>query len=204
MATSVVRICNLALGYVGISTGITSLDEESAEARACDTYYEQVRDDLLRDYLWPFATKYATLALVSEFDIETDPEANDWGYAFRLPTDCIRVHRILTPSGDAEATPYPFDLGHDSQGRLLFCDLEEASIRYTERITDPNLFSSDFAKALAWSLAAEISFPLSINEQLRQRALDQARMWASKAASSALNERQARSEPDSQFIRARD
>lgn len=204
MSYTKVGISNLALGYIGVSQTISALDEGSNEARACDQYFDQVRDELLEEYQWSFATVYDTLALVSEFDDDTDPEANDWGYSFRLPTDCIRVLRILTPNGDTEPNPYPFEIGHDDQGMLLYCDLEEVSIKYIKRVEDPNLYRPKFAKALAWALAAEICFPLSISEPLRQRALEQARVWAGKAASSAMNERQARPEPDSQFTRARD
>lgn len=204
MAYSKVGISNLALGYVGCSQTIAALDEDSQEARACNTYFDQVRDELLRAYEWSFATRYATLAQVTEFEEDEDPEINDWGYAFRVPNDCLRVLRILTPNGDAEPNPYPFDLGGDDSGLLLYCDLDDVEIKYISRIENPARYAPDFAKALAWALAAEICFPLSIQENLRTRALDQARTWAGKAASTAMQERQARPAPDSQFIRARD
>lgn len=203
MSYSKVGIANLALGYIGCGQTIAALDERSQEASICNRYYDQVRDELLRNYEWPFATRYAALAQVAKFEDDADPEINDWGYSFRIPNECLRVLRILTPNGDAEPNPQPFDLGSDDSGLLLYCDLDAVEIKYINRVDNPARYAPDFAKALAWALAAEICFPLSVQENLRIRALEQSRIWAGKAASSAMQERQARPAPESQFILAR-
>lgn len=54
-------LCNMALGYAGVNARINSLDDPSAAARACKTYYEQLRDDMLSNFSWPFAIRRADL-----------------------------------------------------------------------------------------------------------------------------------------------
>ena len=56
-AASPEEICNMALGYAGVRTKITSISDPSAPAQACSTFYNQYRQDLLNDWRWPFATR---------------------------------------------------------------------------------------------------------------------------------------------------
>lgn len=58
-------ICNMALGYAGVNATIDSLDDSSAQAQACKTYYEQYRDQLLTAVQWSFARKRAQLTTYS-------------------------------------------------------------------------------------------------------------------------------------------
>lgn len=44
---SVEDICNMALGYSGVNSRITSIADRSPQAEACATYYEKKRDQLL-------------------------------------------------------------------------------------------------------------------------------------------------------------
>lgn len=61
MVLSEAGLCNMALGYAGVNARINSLDDPSAAARACKTYYEPYRDDLLSNFSWPFAIRRADL-----------------------------------------------------------------------------------------------------------------------------------------------
>ena len=53
---SEVDICNRALSKLGAAR-ITSLTEDSVNARACNAMYESVRDAELRAHPWNFAMK---------------------------------------------------------------------------------------------------------------------------------------------------
>ncbi len=140
---SEVQICNRALQKLGAKR-ITSLTEDSTNARACNVAYESVRDALLRSYVWSCATKRAELA--------ADSEAPDWGRAnaFQLPSDYIRL-----------ADPYPEDNhnNHDwvIEGKKIYTD-DSAPIyvRYVYRVTDPNEMDALFQEALSAKLAYEI------------------------------------------------
>lgn len=200
---SEVQIANWAISYCGISQTITSLTEASPEAKACNLHYGITRDIVLESFPWGFATKYTTLQLVQEF-VDGDEEANDWLFSYRRPTDCIAIRRIVTANGLAETTPVPYAEMQDDQGILVLTSVEAPAIEYTARFEDPQFFSPTFAKALSWALAAEIAFPLSVSENVRQRALEMAQKIITAAKMAALNERRVGPSPDSSFIQARE
>jgi hypothetical protein len=134
-----VAIANMALMHLNVGKKIASLNEKSAPARACSQFYDQVKDEVLRDFAWPFATKTASLELV------TQQPTVEWGYAYRVPVDCVFARRLLNgnisvapfPNSFSGAGPYatptarvltaqtqiPFRLEADDQGGLVYTDL---------------------------------------------------------------------------------
>ena len=197
-----VQIANMALGRVGIQQTISSLSSASSESRQCNLFYEPARDAVLRDFPWPFARQYVSLALVSEF-ASTDDAVSHWAFAYRVPADCITCRRIVSPLGRNSSSPISFELGHDVGGLLIYCDLAEPVLEYTARFTDPAFFAADFAMALSWRLAVEIAMPLAVSAGLRQSAESEYRIAISRAQATALNEAQRDPDPESEFIRVR-
>lgn len=140
---SAVEICNRALQKLGAKR-ITSLLQDTPNARSCNVAYEAVRDGLLRDHNWNFAIKRATLA--------ADSTAPTWGRAssFTLPSDFLCL-----------AKDYPEDnaLTKDWQIEglsILTDDTAPLYVRYIWRVTDPNMMDSLFREALAARLACEL------------------------------------------------
>src|SRR5438046_2758921 len=89
--SSTTEIANMAISLIGIAKEIANLDSEnSAEAKACRRFFANVRDTVLGDFPWPFATKFATLSLV-----QTDPN-DDWGFSYNYPSDALKIRRILS------------------------------------------------------------------------------------------------------------
>ena len=142
MAVSVVSICNLALAKLG-AYPISSLTEQSKEARLCNVFYEQLRDEVLRAHPWNFAEKRATLAL-------TDTTDFGYSYAYALPSDCIAC-RYLSDSTAVFSVV----------GTTLQTDDATGELVYTARITDPTYFDNLFIGALAARLAAELAQPMT-------------------------------------------
>lgn len=87
---SVIEICNRALSNIGNNRSINSLEEASKEAGQCSLYYESIRDAVLADFDWNFATKNIALA-------DTNNPPQDWDYAYTYPTDCLRIIEIPLP-----------------------------------------------------------------------------------------------------------
>ena len=205
MAVSDVLICNQALSRIGNGQVIASIAEASTEAAACSLHLDTCRERLLAESPWPFATSYATLALVSE-----DPN-EDWGYAYRVPVDCITVRRVFPAfdsagvGGDGRAMVgrTVFTIGHDTAGRLLLCDLEGAGLEYTARVTNPSFYPPSFVSALAWLLASEIAMPLARDSKVVMMALQMYGMELGHAKSLAANERTPDAVPDVEAIRVR-
>lgn len=139
MAQSVVDCCNSALQRVGAAS-ITSLTDNSPEARACSIAYDSNRRDELRKHTWNFAVKRAVLAPDS-----TAP-AFDYTYAFTLPADCLRVLRPATS-----------DLDWLIEGRkILTNDSSVLNLRYIADITDATQWDSSFYNVIAAALAIDI------------------------------------------------
>lgn len=203
MATSAVAICNLALSRIGISAAIVALSENSQEAISCNALYEQVRDEVLRDFPWPFATKFVALGLVTDAGEDDVPWGDDWAYAYRFPSDCIKARRVTT--GDRSGnTRVPFALGGDDSGRLIFTDQPDAVLVYTRRATDPAHFDPTFASALAWKLAHELAAPLARSASERERAAQGYAGTCLQAKTDALNEEVGDEPPDASWISARE
>jgi hypothetical protein len=164
--SSDVEICNMALGLVGVAQEISSIDppdDNSTEAQQCVRFYTATRDALLREYPWPFATKYATLGLVA-----SNPNS-DWGFAYRYPSSCIRAHRLVIGQR-ISTTRVPWELAHDDTGRLIYTDLANAVLKFTELVTNTALFDPLFVEALAGKLGMRLAVPLSRSDKDYQRA----------------------------------
>lgn len=135
-----VQIANWSLAKIGADT-ITSFTEGSKEANAVNLLYDIVRDTVLRDHSWNFATKRTTLAALSD-----EP---DWGYTYQyqLPSDCLRVIGVQDDK-----------IEYKIEGRKLLTDESEIQIRYVYRVTDPNEFSPNYIDAFVTRLAAELAY----------------------------------------------
>lgn len=201
MAASKTVIANLALGHLGSGKEIANLDtENSAEARACRRFYETARDEMLRGWTWPFATKITTLTLVEE-----DPN-DEWAYSYRYPTDCLMFRRI--PSGartDTRQSRVPYRVAQDDAGQVIFTDREDAQAEYTVAITDTRRFTSDFTMALSLRLASYIAPSITAGDPFKvgTRAFQLYGMSVDAARANAANEEQPDEDPSSQFERER-
>jgi hypothetical protein len=189
-------LCNLALGRVGLTKLIGSTSEASAEARLCDRLLTQSRDWLLRRCVWPWATTVTTLPLVEE-----NP-TDEWGYAYRYPSDCLRLLRLLG-AGRVPAVAIPWKLSQDGAGRLVYCDVADAQAEYLQRVTNLAQWPDDATDALAWRLAFEIAPPLARDRGVADRCRQEAEQALRLAMASAGNERGQDAWPDPEFVRAR-
>lgn len=198
MASSEVKICNMALGRIGISIFIDSLTERSQAAIVCNNYYEACRDAVLEDAPFNFSTTRAVLA-----DLGTPP--TNWLYRYALPSDCVKARRLVVP-GMREPTArnrIPFEVAVENDAKVLYTDQPAAELIYSQRVTNPNLFSAQFIMALAWLLASEIAMPLSAAAGLGDRAVKMYAHFISQAQAGSLREGQGGPEPDCAFLAER-
>jgi len=197
---SVVKICNLALSNIGITRFINDIDplvDDSQEAALCNLLYEQVRDEMLQDYIWPFNSRRVALAEVA------NPPSN-WTYQYRYPTDCLTARAIVILGIKYPRPDYriEFEISSDSQGRLILCDMYQAELIYGARIEDTTMFSPLFLNALSWTLSARLAAALSVPNAILGNAQSQAMAAISRAAASSFNESFIR-EPSSELVDAR-
>jgi hypothetical protein len=207
MASSLVIVANLALSHIGHAVEIAALDERSAEARACNRFMEQARDSMLRDFVWPFATKNAGLNLVTSSSDDNHP-TREWVYSYRYPSDCLFFRRIESGvRNDSRFTEVPYRLAADSQGTLIYTDKQEAYGEYTS--TDgqnPARWHSDFELALSYRLGYYVAPRVIRNASAGEILKIQSAMWrasVARAQANAGNEEKPDIEPDGELVLAR-
>jgi len=153
---SKISIANQALSWVGASL-ITSFSDESTEAAIISANYDGVRDAVLEDRAWTFATRRVSLTPVL-----TPPDFG-YSYQFAVPADCLRV---LTVRNDRQAQgPNHLDWARE-MGRIL-CDSDKIYMKYLSRVDDPLQYSPGFVQCMAARLAADIAIPLAGSRSLQ-------------------------------------
>lgn len=143
-----VSICNLALMQVGIPP-ITSFNDANNNAKLCKDFFPVLRDRVLRDHPWSFATAFHDLQKLDEPSFDPDYEV-----VCALPGDLIRVIELV---GNR---PY-----RRIENKILVKELP-ATLLYTRRIEDPELFDETFIEALQYLLAAEIGLSNTRDTQM--------------------------------------
>lgn len=151
---------NIALSRIGISKSIPNVaTTQSAEATAVRLVYNDAIQQTLRDFPWPFATRYVQLALLNA---GARPNS-DWRYVYRQPSDCLFERRLVVSRVDvANPAAIPFQLSSDDTGGLIFTNLQAAVLEYTARPKCPHTRSEPlFRDAAAWKLAFALAPSLS-------------------------------------------
>jgi hypothetical protein len=189
---SSVDICNLALAHLGDDATVSSINppEGSAQAEHCARFYPIARDTALEAHSWNFATKRATLALV------TGAAPEGWEYAYALPADCLSSSSVMNVwmEGASDNTPGEQFVVETttSNGTLIYTNAESAVVRYTARIIDTTKFSPMFVNAVSWLLSSYLAGPvvkgdagMKIGEGMFKMYLNE----VAKAAASDANSR---------------
>ena len=201
--TSVVSICNLALSNIG-GASISALTEASVEARACNQFYEHVRDTMLQAYPWRFAGKTQSLGEVA------NDKPGTWDYCYSRPNDCLKIRELassLEITGEAidlrESLTTQFGYPYEVEGGRIFCNLSPAYLRYTVQVSDPNTFPPLFVEALSWSLSARLAMPVTRDISKRNDALQLANATIGAAQAADANEVRETSDHESEFATGR-
>jgi len=162
MATSVVQIWNMALGFLKNTNSVQAENENSLEAKQCRIYYDTALGVVLRGHLWGFAKKQSTLAL-------TGTPPTGWKFQYIYPTDAIKVGRIFNPA-DPQGLCFPkvdFEVAQNpnGNGKVIWTNLKEAQLIYGIEVTDTGQWTPDFDYALALFLGVQLALSLANNAQ---------------------------------------
>jgi hypothetical protein len=142
---SKVEICNLALSRLATNR-ITSLSDNTIEAKQCNAIYDEVADDVMSLGPWPSTITRATLAQTA-----TTP-TYEYTYEYQLPTlpKCLRVLRINEQKAG--------DIDFQIEGDKLLTDEATVDIKYIGRVTDTEQYDSYLKQAIVWRLVAEMAY----------------------------------------------
>ena len=161
---SVVDICNEAMDLLGAAT-ITSLTENSKEARLCNRRFDTVRDAVLRSHPWNTA--------VTRAEIARDSTAPAFGftYQYTMPTDpyCLRVLSFWNSNVDNEIAAYDSQVMYKIEGRKILSNEGTCKITYIGRVTDTEQFDSMLSNTIAHRLAAETAYAITGSTTVAQQ-----------------------------------
>ena len=178
MSASDVAICNLALGHIGHSAVIASLEEASHAALRCRLVFAKCRDALLETRDWSFARRFAALAPGGE-------APSFWERSYAYPADALKIRWLYGEDYDRQRdSRVPFQVGLDDDGasKLVWTNLEMAEARYTAAVTNAALFPASFRDALSYAVAKEIAYPLTTDHSIRSQMFQAYQLSMSKAA----------------------
>lgn len=195
------HVANMALSRIGVSNRITNIATDlTEEAVLLRSHVLEDTNVVLRDFDWPFATRYASLVLVA--GTATVPVNQDWQYSYRLPSACMKARRLLNQNmvgRSFDRNPPKFRLGSDDIGPLVYTN-EVAPpalplvLEYTVRSICPALYGDAlFRDALAWKFAFSVA-PVLAKDQKKQEFCGSMYLRAIQAATvpAAQEQQQAR------------
>ena len=155
---SEVSICNQALSLLGAigrenTVPLTSLDDDSNYARLCKLNYEPVRDAVLAEHNWSFATRWEKLTAAA------DPSPGEFANEYPLPGDVLEVLFV----GEDYDHPEEWRL----EGNAVRTD-GPGKVQVIYRVEDTSRFSSLFTQAFVARLAAELAIPVTNSRTLME------------------------------------
>ena len=175
--TLAIKAGNLALHNIGVSQTITALGESSREAFTISMQFDHNLRACLREFDWPWATKYVVLA--SPSGTVADPINPDWTYAYVYPSDCIKARRLADGGTRRRFNrkPIPWRVGREGAARVIYTnegtnvDPPVACLEYTAIFACPEIESDElFVGALAWRLSAAIAPALASSDRMSDKA----------------------------------
>ena len=183
------RVANHALQKLGAGL-ISSMDEDTREARTVKACYSILRDRELRAHSWNFSIKRAALAPSA-----TVP-AFGFAKAFPLPADCLR---ILPPARDVDWTIENINgASHilTNEGTVIY-------LRYVARITDEAAFDELFVDMLACKIAWHCCETITQSNQKKADVMQEYKDARAEARRINAFEQASPQEPEPPWLAAR-
>lgn len=157
---SQVGICNQAINLVG-GTQIVNIDDEIKEATTCKVMYDDIRDLVLEDADWTFATK--------RYLLTPEAETPAWGYMFQF-TVLPEILRVINASDNIDRLNGDSDLDWRREDNLILCDIStNLYIKAVRQITSESRFSAGFVQAFVYKLASNLAIPIAGSRTLHDK-----------------------------------
>ena len=176
---SEVSICNQALLWLGQNT-ITSLDESSTAAEWMTNNYPFLRDAVLEERMWTFATARAvsTTADLDPFGVQ---------YLHAIPLGWLSVYRVYCNVTSSDPSNWQKSEGWRREGSNILTNEPTVYLWGMDRTVDTGKFTQLFAQALAARIAADAAIPFTENRGLQS---DMWNLYSVKLADAATRDGQ--------------
>ncbi len=146
-SVDLLEVCNRSIDLAG-GQRINSLEDKVEEARLSKLHFKFIRDKLLWDHDWSWASYYKEIAKSSN-----DPVVDEWDYKYPINFDnYIRLREFVDSNPN-----YEIGYSEQEEGRVIYTnESSPIKIRYTG-IPSAATWSPGFVDALVYLLAAEMS-----------------------------------------------
>lgn len=144
--TDFVTIANLAASALGEDDQLRSRDDDTHLSRSVRAVWDVERRAALRDHSWNFAMRRVSLPATG------DQDPYPFGFAYRLPAECLRLIEVLGFRRGDYQLEGPFILS-DAAAPLRIRYIADIDI---EAEWD-DLFAKAFAMRVAWQIADRIT-----------------------------------------------
>ena len=154
-----IDICNNALDLIGEGLSITSFDDQTKQAELCKRLYPLAVERCLAKYYFSFARRDEVITKDNLIDYVSLP----YRFTYKIPDDVQTIlyleQGIRKGGGEKIDTPnIDFNFREIHGQRCIVTDTEyPITMHYQAKITDTNLFPSDFTEALEYCLAARLA-----------------------------------------------
>lgn len=149
-------ICNSAISKLG-GNQIMDITDESPEAQLCRANYDLVRDAVLEDVNWTFATKRFVFTAAN-----LDAPLFGFTKAYTIPAEVLRVIDINDGRDDWV-----------KEGEEILTDAGKINMIAIIRERDPEKYSPSFVQCMAAKLASEIALPLTNSKTQRDAMVEE-------------------------------
>lgn len=205
------RIADMAAGHCKSGVTIDDLDNEStAEAIQARRWFDHVTQFLMENYEWPFATRLFALEKL-ENTADVSGWQNHWGYRYKFPSDCVKLHRIQNPairipSRQEDEISFRVADQVNSEGKVILCDEDDAVAEgnHSSFLDNVDLWDVSFAEAHALYLAFRMSPSLNVSDSAKRDLFSQWQAWQGNAIERAKeHDEEPDPEPPSAYQQAR-
>ena len=171
---SQLELYNQALGQALSRNTLTDVNARRPEAEVCNTFYNLVRENILKSASWPSAKKNRRLAVLKERDFDQDWQPDDpapgYRYAYGAPSDMI-APRYLHSYNRFELEWYPA-----AGTNVIMTNDPNPILHYTFDHRNVEKWDAGLRAAVMFGLAAHITLPLNgkpgLANSLSTQALD--------------------------------
>src|SRR6516165_9979578 len=174
--TTNIDLTNRALAQIGTRSQILSMTDGSQEALYANLLYGELRDFLLREGDYEFAS---TPVVATAIDRPLPP----WLYGYLYPADCVRVKQLI-PLGYNLLDPIPveFNIANSANARAILTKIQAAFLVYTANSVIEDHWDSMFTEAFVRMLASALAFALENRIEASREKLQQAIDFAGMAS----------------------
>ena len=194
------EICNIALDNFGCGR-ISSMEEDTEQARVMRGVYDNARKSLLAKGLWNFATSYEVLNEVADDSLYHPLYTKFYVY----PVDAIKIVKILSCDIDfMDRYNYPnFEIMSAKNRRYIATNLQDAKAQLIRDVDNPAIFSPEFVTCFSYLLSARVAEALTRNGQIVREMENKYQEALNQAMLTSAVERQEKTQYPDMFTRFR-